>query len=98
MANATPYAKPARWFMFFVAVALLLGLNPYRLQELLACWLFFSLAFIILALLVFAALFVYCAGERVIHWASTTGRVIPKVAFDPSQLHLKEIPSIAKLK
>ena len=97
MASATGYAKTAKWPKFFVAVALFLGLNPYWLEEVLACWLFFILAFTLLALLVFAAALVSYAGERVIHWASTPVRAIPKVALAPSQLHLKEIPSGVKM-
>jgi uncharacterized membrane protein len=53
-------------------VGMLLGLGlilrSYYMRELLACWLFFSLVFVLLSLIVFGIVLAFGAGDRVIHW------------------------------
>jgi hypothetical protein len=77
----------------FAGMVLGLGLilRYYYIQELLACWLFFSLVFGLLALIVFGSVLIFCAGDRVIHWARTAARVTPLVDFSPGELRVKTI-------
>jgi hypothetical protein len=74
---------------------LLLGLGlilrSYYIRELLACWLFFSLVFGLLALIVFGSVLAFSAGERVVHWARTAAQVTPIVDFSPGELRVKTI-------
>ena len=84
MINATQHWKAATSFISFAAVGLLLerNLSLYQLEEILICWLVFSLAFVSLALLILAVLFVFYAGECVVHWAGTGPKThIDKVSF-----------------
>src|SRR6516164_1225232 len=73
MMDATQHRKAATRLISFAAVGLLLegNLSLYQLEAILICWLVFSLAFVSLALLILAVIFVFYAGECVIHWAST---------------------------
>jgi hypothetical protein len=67
MINATQHRKVATRFISFAAVGLLLegNLSLYQLEEILICWLVFSLAFVSLAILILAVIFVFCAlGEH----------------------------------
>jgi hypothetical protein len=66
-------------------------LRSYHMRELLACWLFFSLVFVLLALIVFGSVLAFCAGNRVIRWARTAARVTPLVDFSPGELRMKTI-------
>lgn len=70
--NAPHYGRAAPGLISFLGVGLLLGRNVslYHLEEILICWLFFSLAFVSLALIVLAGFLVFCAGECVIHWVT----------------------------
>jgi hypothetical protein len=60
-------------------------LRSYYVRELLACWLFFSLVFGLLALIVFGSVLAFCMGERVVHWARTATQVTPIVDFRPGE-------------
>jgi hypothetical protein len=79
---------------------LLLGLSlySYRVRELLVCWLFFSLLFVSLALVILGGVLACYAGNYAIHWASTAAGVTPVVALGAGELHLKTIPVARKLK
>jgi hypothetical protein len=66
-------------------------LRSYYIRELLACWLFFSLAFVLLALIVFGSVLVFCAGDRVAHWARRAAQVTPIVDFSSGELRVKAI-------
>lgn len=66
-------------------------LRSYYMRELLACWLFFSLVFVLLALIVLGNVLAFCAGKCVIHWARTRARVTPLVGFGSGELRVKAI-------
>jgi|SRR6516162_8377270 hypothetical protein len=89
MISATPYRKVAVGLICFVAAGFLLGRNLsfYRLEEILICWLVFSVAFVALGLAILAGMLVFCAGECVIHWVSTAPRVISTVALRLSEIY-----------
>jgi uncharacterized protein YacL len=76
-------------------VGMLLGLGlilrSYYMRELLACWLFFSLVFVLLALIVFGIVLAFGAGDRVIHWTRMAARVTPLVDFSPRKLSVKTV-------
>jgi hypothetical protein len=66
-------------------------LRSYYLRELLACWLFFSLVFGLLAVIIFGSVLAFCAGKRVVHWTRTAAQVTPIVDFSPAKLSVKTI-------
>ena len=71
-----------------------LGLSPhsYRIQEFVVCWLFFSLAFVSLVIVILAGVLTCGACECVSDWASTAARrVAPKVELVPRELQLKSL-------
>jgi hypothetical protein len=78
-----------------VAAAAVLGRNPswYQIEEILTCWLVFSLAFVSLALAGFAVILVFGAGKYVIQWTRTAARVISAVALHSSEIHPGMIPA-----
>jgi hypothetical protein len=82
----------------FAGMFLGLGLilRSYYLRELLACWLFFSLVFGLLALIVFGSVLAFCVGERVVHWARTATQVTPIVHFSPGELRVKTILGVTR--
>jgi hypothetical protein len=77
----------------FAGMFLGLGLilRSYYIRELLACWLFFSFVFGLLALIVSGSILASCVGERVVHWARTTAQITPIVDFSPAELRVKTI-------
>jgi hypothetical protein len=72
---------------------LLLGfsLYSYRVQELLVCWLFFSLLFVSLALVILGGMLACYAGKYVIRRVTTAARLRPVVAFGSDNLHLQNM-------
>ena len=62
-------------------------MSMYQFEEFLICWLFFSVAFVSLTVLILAGILVYYAGEWVIHWVTTAPRVISTVALRPSEIY-----------
>ena len=68
MARAARFANSTICVVRFAAVGWLLGLSLhlYHLQEVLICWLFFSLVFVSLALLILAGALACYSGECVI--------------------------------
>jgi hypothetical protein len=100
MAKEARFANSSMYVMRFAAVGWLLGLSLhlYHLREVLICWLFFSLVFVSLALLILAGALACYAGECVIAWASKAARETPKVVLGPPEIQLKTIPADGKLK
>ena len=82
----------------YSGVLLGLSLYSYQVRELLVCWLFFSLAFTLLALVSLGATFACYAGKYVIHWVDTAARVAPVVALAPGEPRLKPVSDGGKLK
>gem|GEM_PF-1728368 len=72
---------------------LLLGISlySYHVRELLVCLAFFSLLFVLLALLILGGIIAWHAGEYVLQRAGTAGRVRRSVALGPAELQLKPI-------
>ncbi len=58
---------------------LVLGLSLYfyRVREILACWLFFSILFVVLALLVLGAALAWYAGKWATDWPRTAMPLTP---------------------
>jgi len=79
---------------------LLLGLSlySYHVRELLVCWLFFCLLFVLLALVILGGVLAAHVGSQAIHWASTAVRVAPMVALDSDEIQLDAISGGRKLK
>ncbi len=77
---------------------LLLGLSlySYHVRELLVCWLFFSVLFVLLALMILGGVLACYAGKYATHWARTTAPVTPVLALGSAELHLKTIPDAKK--
>ena len=75
-----------------------LGLYSYHMRELMVCWFFFSLLFVLLALLILVGVLACYAGKCVIDWASTTPRVTPVVTLSIDDLRLKTISDGLELK
>jgi hypothetical protein len=61
----------------------LLGLSmySYRVRELLICWLFFCLLFVLLVLLTLVGVVVSYAGKYVLDWTNAGARVTPIAAL-----------------
>jgi hypothetical protein len=95
MINGTHYRKAAAGSISFVAVGLLLGRNLsfYRLEEILICWLFFSLACVSLALVILVGIFIFYASEYVVHFVSMAPRVISTGELRPSEIYPGIIPT-----
>lgn len=75
-----------------------LGLYSYHVRELMVCWVFFSLLFVLLALVILGGVLACYAGKCVIEWASTTPRGTPVVVLGSDDLRLKTISDGLKLK
>ena len=95
MIEVTRYRKPVKGLITFATVGLLLGhdMSLYQFEETLICWLFFSVAFVSLALVILAGLLVSYAGEWVIHWVTTAPRVMSPVALRPFEIYSGMIPA-----
>jgi hypothetical protein len=63
---------------------LLLGLSlySYRVRELLVCWLFFSVLFVCVTLVILSGVLAVYAGEWLTVWARATAPVSPVLALD----------------
>jgi hypothetical protein len=79
---------------------LLLGLSlySYRVRELVACWLFFIILFVVLALLVLGALLAWYAWIYAFRWARTTTPVAPVLVLASAEIHLETISGARELK
>jgi hypothetical protein len=85
--NAGRYLKLAISLLAFTAVGLLLVLNLtlYHLQELLVCWICFSIGFVSLALAILVVVLTCYAGKYLIHFASAAVRVIARSGHSPAK-------------
>jgi hypothetical protein len=79
---------------------LLLGLSfySYHVRALLVCWLFLSLLFVPLALVILGGVLAGYAGKYAVRWAGTPMRVISIVALGSGELQLDAISGGRKLK
>jgi hypothetical protein len=68
-----------------------LSLYSYRFRELLACWLFFILLFVVFALLILGGVLAWYAGICAAHWARKTAPVAPVLALVSADLHPKTV-------
>lgn len=64
-----------------------LSLYSYRVRELVACWLFFIVLFVVLALLVLGALLAWYAGKWATDWARTTVPLTPVPVLASAGVH-----------
>ena len=85
--NAGRYLKLVISLLTFTAIGLLLGFNltSYHLQELLVCWLCFSIGFVSLALAILVVVLTCYAGKYLIHFASAAVRVIARSGHSPAK-------------
>jgi hypothetical protein len=75
-----------------------LSLYSYRVRELVACWLFFILLFVVLALLILGGVLAWYVGIYAAHWARTTTPVAPVLALASAEIHLEAIAGASELK
>jgi hypothetical protein len=75
-----------------------LSLYSYRVRELVVCWLFFIIFFVVLALLVLGAVLAWYAWIYASHWAQTTTPVAPVLALASAEVHLETIAGARQLK
>jgi hypothetical protein len=81
----------------FSGLLLASSLYSYHVRELLVCWLFFSLLFVLLALLVLGGILAwYAAGKYAASRAVTTPPITPALALASAELHLKTISDAKK--
>ena len=73
-----------------------LSLYSYHVRELLVCWLFFSLLFVVLALLMLGGVLAYYAGKNAALWTLTAAPVTPVLALGSAELQLKAISAAKK--
>jgi len=69
-----------------------LSLYSYHVRELLVCWLFFSLPFVLLCLILLGGVIACDAGRTFLRWVGPSERVTPGVAA-AVELGLKTAPS-----
>jgi len=82
----------------FSGLLLGLSLSSYHVRELLFCWLYFSLLFVGVALLLLSGVLAVRAGECLTVWARTVTGLTPAVALAHAELPLKNISDARKLK
>jgi hypothetical protein len=75
-----------------------LSLYSYRVRELLACWLFFILLFVVLALLILGGVLAWYAWIYAAQWTRTTVPVTPVLALAPAEVPLETISGARQLK
>jgi hypothetical protein len=73
------------------AVFLGLGLYSYRVRELLVCWLFLIILFVVLALFILGAVLAWHAGKWTTHWVRTTEQVTPTLALGSAEFTRKHL-------
>lgn len=71
-----------------------LGLYSYHVRELMVCWFFFSLLFVLLALLILGGVLAGYAGKCVIQRANMAARVLTVVAVGSGELQLKSTQAL----
>ena len=85
--NLTRCSKLGLSLLAFAAVGLVLKLNlsSYHLEELLICWLCFSIAFVLLALAVLMLVLACYAGKYFAQCASIVAQVIAGAVQSPAK-------------
>ena len=73
-----------------------LSLYSYHVRELVVCWLFFSLLFVLLALVILGIVLACYAGKYATHWAHMAAPVTSVFALASAELHLKTIPGASR--
>jgi hypothetical protein len=81
----------------FSGLILGLSLYSYHVRELLVCWLFFIVLFVVLALLVLGGVLAFHAGKYASQWARMAAPATPVLALASAELHLKIIADAKKL-
>jgi hypothetical protein len=74
------------------------GLYSDHVWELLVCWLFFSLLFVVLALLMLGGVLACYAGKCATHWVRMAAPVSAVLALASAELPLKIIPVPSRAK
>jgi hypothetical protein len=74
-----------------------LSLYSYRVRELFACWLFFFLVFVVLALLFLGGVLAWYAGQSPI-WGRGNVQATAALALASAEVHLETIPGARQLK
>ncbi len=72
------------------------SLFSYHVRELLICWLFFSVPFLLLALLLLGAVFACNAGQYFVHWAGARILVQPVTVLGADKVQLETLSSARK--
>jgi hypothetical protein len=80
----------------FSGLLLVISVYSYRVRELLVYWLFFSLLFVLLALVILGGVLACYAGKYATHWASTTASIPPVLALGSAELHLNTVSGARK--
>jgi hypothetical protein len=75
-----------------------LSLYSYRVRELLACWLFFFLMFVVLALVFLGGVLAWYAGQSGAHWAGGGVPATPALALASAEVQLETIADARQLK
>jgi len=96
--GAVRQARESHRVSQFSGLLLGLSLYSYRVRELAACWLFFLVLFVVLALLILGAVLAWYAWIYASHWARTTTPVAPVLALASAQVHLETIAGASELK
>ena len=73
--------------LLFSGALLGLSLYSYHVRELLVCWLFFCLLFVLLVLLTLTGVLVSHAGKYVLDWTNAEARITPAAALHPGHIH-----------
>ena len=80
----------------FSGPLLVFSVYSYRVRELLVFWLFFSLLFVLLVLVILGGVLTRYAGKYATHWTSTTASITPVLALGSAELHLKTVTRARK--
>jgi hypothetical protein len=75
-----------------------LSLYSYRVRELFACWLFFFLMFVVLALVFLGGVLAWYAGQSRTHWACEGVPATPALALASAEVQLETIADARQLK
>jgi len=96
MGDSLNPSQNSRRMVQFSGLFLPLSLYSYHVRELLVCWLFFSVLFVCLALLILIGELGVYAGECVTLWARTATRITPVLVPAPAKVPLKNMPRATK--
>jgi hypothetical protein len=75
-----------------------LSLYSYRVRELVVCWLFFIVLFVVLALLVLGAVLAWYAGKWATDWARSTVPLTPVPVLASAGVHPAATSGASQLK